>query len=52
VRLAAALILAQLGIGVATLVNAVPIWLALMHQGLALILLLVLVWNASVLRRA
>jgi heme A synthase len=29
----------------------VPIWLALAHQGMALILLFALVWNASVLRR-
>ena len=43
--------MAQVGVGIATLVHAVPIGLALMHQGMALILLLVLVWNASVLRR-
>ncbi len=49
--LACGLVIAQVGVGVATLVQAVPIGLALMHQGLALILLLVLVWNASVLRR-
>jgi heme a synthase len=45
--LALGLVIAQIGVGVATLVHAVPIGLALVHQGLALILLLVLVWNAS-----
>ena len=49
--LAAAIVIAQMGVGIATLVHAVPIGLALMHQGLALTLLLVLVWNAGVLRR-
>ena len=47
--LASALVLAQLSLGVATLVLAVPTGLALAHQGMALILLLVLVWHASVL---
>jgi cytochrome c oxidase assembly protein subunit 15 len=46
------LALAQIALGVATLVLGVPIGLALAHQGLALILLLVIVWNASVLSRA
>lgn len=46
-----ALVLAQLGLGIATLVLAVPIGLALAHQGTALVLLLALVWNASVFRR-
>ena len=48
--LLAALVLAQVAVGIATLVHVVPIGLALAHQGLALILLLTLVWNASVLR--
>lgn len=43
------LVLAQIGVGIATLLLVVPIGLALLHQGLALILLLVLAWNASVL---
>jgi cytochrome c oxidase assembly protein subunit 15 len=47
--LLAALVLAQVVLGIATLVQAVPIGLALAHQGLAMILLLALVWNASVL---
>ena len=42
------LVLAQVAVGIATLVTQVPIGLALMHQGMALILLLALVWNASV----
>ena len=42
-----ALVLAQIGVGIATLVDVVPIGLALMHQAIALILLLVLVWNAQ-----
>jgi len=46
------MVLAQLALGIATLVHVVPIELALMHQALALILLLTLVWNASVLGRA
>ena len=49
--LASALVLGQVGIGIATLVHSVPIGLAIMHQGFALILLLLLVWNASVLTR-
>jgi cytochrome c oxidase assembly protein subunit 15 len=49
--LLAGLVLAQLGLGIATLVHVVPIGLALAHQGLAMVLLLALVWNASVLRR-
>lgn len=49
-RLMAALVLAQVVLGIATLVQGVPIGLALAHQGMALILLLVLVWNVSVFR--
>jgi heme a synthase len=49
--LLAGLVLAQTLLGIATLVSVVPIWLALAHQGMALILLFALVWNASVLRR-
>jgi cytochrome c oxidase assembly protein subunit 15 len=45
------LVLAQVALGIATLVHLVPIELALMHQALALIVLLTLVWNASVFRR-
>jgi len=44
------LILAQLVIGILTLVSVVPIGLALMHQAMAMILLFVLTWNASVAR--
>jgi cytochrome c oxidase assembly protein subunit 15 len=46
--LLSALVLGQLALGIATLVQVVPIGLALAHQGTALILLLALVWNASV----
>lgn len=48
-RLLALLVIAQAALGIATLVHVVPIGLALAHQGLALILLLALVWNASAL---
>jgi len=47
-RLIAALTLAQMALGIATLVLVVPAPLALAHQGLAVILLLTLVWNAAV----
>lgn len=50
--LLSALVLAQIAVGIVMLVHVVPISLALTHQGLALILLFVLVWNASVFRRA
>jgi heme a synthase len=50
--LLSALVLAQIVIGILTLVAVVPISLALMHQAMALILLLVLVWNAAALRRS
>ena len=49
--LLSALELVQIVIGIFTLVAVVPINLALMHQAIALILLLVLVWNAAVLHR-
>jgi heme a synthase len=49
--LLAALVLVQLGIGIATLIGNVPIGLALMHQATALILLFALVWNASAFSR-
>jgi cytochrome c oxidase assembly protein subunit 15 len=49
--LMAALILAQITVGILTLIQTVPTGLALAHQALAMILLLVLVWNASVFRR-
>jgi cytochrome c oxidase assembly protein subunit 15 len=49
--LMAALILAQLTVGILTLIQTVPMGLALAHQALAMILLLVLVWNASVIRK-
>ena len=45
------LVLAQVAIGVLTLVHVVPIGLALVHQAMAMLLLFVLTWNASVLRR-
>jgi heme a synthase len=48
--LAVLLVAAQVALGVATLLNGVPIALALAHQGMALALLLLLVWNAAVLR--
>jgi cytochrome c oxidase assembly protein subunit 15 len=47
---AAGLALAQVGLGIATLIAIVPLHLALAHQGIALVLLLSLIWNASVLR--
>lgn len=50
--LLSALVLAQIVIGILTLVEVVPIGLALIHQAMALILLFVLVWNAAALRRA
>jgi cytochrome c oxidase assembly protein subunit 15 len=46
-----ALVLAQVVLGIATLVHVVPTGLALLHQGTALILLFALVWNAAVARR-
>lgn len=46
--LAVALVALQIAVGVATLLHGVPIGLALAHQGLALVLLLTLVWNAAV----
>jgi heme a synthase len=49
--LASVLVVTQVALGIATLVQAVPMGLALAHQGLALILLMVLVWNSAVLRR-
>lgn len=49
--LVSVLVLAQVALGIATLVHVVPIELALMHQAAAMILLLALVWNAAVLRR-
>ncbi|MGH6924211.1 MAG: hypothetical protein ACRED5_10785 [Propylenella sp.] len=45
------LVVAQVAVGIATLIHAVPLGLAIVHQALALILLLALVWNASVFRR-
>jgi cytochrome c oxidase assembly protein subunit 15 len=47
-----ALVLAQIALGVVTLVQIVPTPLALAHQGLALVILFVLVWNAAVLHAA
>ncbi len=49
--LISAAVLAQVGLGIATLIHLVPIGLALMHQALALMLLFALVWNAAVFRR-
>lgn len=48
--LMAVLVLAQLAVGIATLVSVAPVGLALVHQGFALILLFVLVWNATLMR--
>ena len=48
--LIAGLVLAQVGLGIATLVHVAPPGLALAHQGLAMILLLTLVWNAAAQR--
>ena len=42
-----ALVVAQTALGIATLLHVVPIGLALAHQGLAMVLLFALVWNAS-----
>ena len=41
----------QFAIGIATLVQAVPVHLAILHQGTALILLAVIVWHIGVMRR-
>jgi heme a synthase len=49
--LMALLVVLQVGLGIATLIQAVPTWLALAHQAVAMILLFVLVWNASVFAR-
>jgi heme a synthase len=49
--LMALLVLLQMGVGIATLIQAVPTGLALAHQAIAMILLFVLVWNASVFKR-
>jgi cytochrome c oxidase assembly protein subunit 15 len=49
--LASLVVLAQVALGIATLIHVVPIELALMHQAMAMVLLLALVWNAAVLRR-
>jgi cytochrome c oxidase assembly protein subunit 15 len=46
------LVAAQTALGIATLIHVVPIELALAHQAMAMILLLTLVWNASVFRRS
>lgn len=46
------LVAGQVGLGIATLLTAVPIELAIAHQGMALLLVFVLTWNASVFRRA
>jgi cytochrome c oxidase assembly protein subunit 15 len=45
-----AFVLVQITLGIAVLLVQVPPMLALTHQGLALILLFVLVWNAATLR--
>lgn len=45
------LVFAQMALGIATLVLLLPMGLALAHQGMALVLLLVLMWNASVFSR-
>lgn len=44
------IILLQVAIGIATLVQAVPMHLAILHQGTALILLAVVVWQLTVTR--
>lgn len=46
------LVLAQLVVGIATLIHGVPMALALSHQAIAMILFFVLVWNASLFRGA
>jgi cytochrome c oxidase assembly protein subunit 15 len=51
-RLLVALVLLQIGIGIATLLQTVPMELALAHQATAMILLIAIVWNASVFRKA
>ncbi len=43
---------AQVAIGIATLVEAVPVHLAILHQGTAMILIAIIVWHASVMRRS
>ncbi len=47
----ALLVLAQTVLGIATLIYVVPFSLALAHQGLAMVLLFALVWNAAMLQR-
>ncbi len=49
--LMAVLVLVQVAVGISTLIQAVPTRLALVHQAIAMILLFVLVWNASVFER-
>ena len=46
-----ALVLAQIALGVLTLIQVVPLGLALAHQALALVLLGAAVWNLSAVRR-
>ncbi len=48
--LMAFLVAAQICVGILTLIETVPLGLALSHQAIAMILLFVLVWNASVFR--
>jgi cytochrome c oxidase assembly protein subunit 15 len=50
--LIAGLVLLQVMLGILTLIHVVPITLGVAHQGLALLVLAALVWNASVFRRA
>jgi cytochrome c oxidase assembly protein subunit 15 len=40
-------VVAQIGLGILTLLHVVPIGLALAHQGMALVFLGLCVWNAS-----
>jgi cytochrome c oxidase assembly protein subunit 15 len=44
--------LAQLGLGVATLLAAVPVWLGALHQAGAILVLTATVWLLFNLRRA
>jgi cytochrome c oxidase assembly protein subunit 15 len=50
-RLLAVAVAAQVGLGIATLLLAVPVWLGALHQGGAVLLFSVAVWTCFSLRR-
>jgi cytochrome c oxidase assembly protein subunit 15 len=47
-----AVTITQFVIGIATLLHGVPVHLAILHQGTALILVAIIVWHIGVMRRA